>query len=117
MKTSSAKAKGRSAQNAVAALIKDHIESQVGITLDPRDVGVAIMGTSGVDIKLSPLAEKYFPWSVEVKNQEALNIWGALKQAETNCLPNTKPMLVFKRNRSPLYVVMKAEDYFQVKTK
>lgn len=113
MKTSSAKAKGRNAQNAVAAMVKEHIESQTGITLDPRDVKVAIMGTSGVDILLSPTAEKYFPYSIEVKNQEALNIWAALKQAEENCLPNTKPMLCFKRNRSPMYVVLRAEDFFQ----
>jgi len=114
MKTSSCKAKGRTAQNAVAALIKEHIEAITGLELDPRDVKVAVMGTSGVDVILSPTAEKYFPYSVEVKNQEKLNVWSALKQAEKNCLPNTKPMLVFRRNRSPTYVVLKAEDFFQV---
>lgn len=116
MRTSSCKAKGRTAQNEVAKMIKEHIEAQTGIELDPRDVGVAIMGTSGTDIKLSPLAEKYFQYSVEVKNQEALNIWAALKQAEANVLPGTKPMLCFRRNRTPMYVVLKAEDYFSRKT-
>lgn len=113
MKTSSCKAKARTAQNEVAAYIKKHIESLTGIELDPRDVSVAIMGESGVDIKLSPQAEKYFPYSVEVKNVEKINIWQALKQAEANCLPNTKPLLCFRKNRTPMYVVMRADDYFQ----
>lgn len=116
MLTSSAKSKGRNGQNAVAAMVKEHIEAQTGLTLDPRDVKVAIMGTSGVDILLSPTAEKHFPYSVEVKVQEKLNIWAALKQAEENCLPNTKPMLCFRRNRTPMYVVVRAEDYFTRKT-
>ena len=40
------------------------------------------MGDSGEDILLSPAARKLFPFSVECKNQEKLNIWSSLEQAE-----------------------------------
>ena len=42
------------------------------------------MGESGEDIKLSPAARKLIPYSFECKNQEKLNIWEALSQAEEN---------------------------------
>lgn len=111
--TRSAKNKGKRLQKEVAAMVKEHIESQTGLTLDPRDVTSNMMSEAGVDVKLSPTAEKYFPYSIECKNVESLNIWSALKQTETNCLPNTKPMLVFRRNNTPAYVVLRAEDFFQ----
>jgi hypothetical protein len=106
LKTRSAKNKGKRLQKEAAAMIRTHI--------DPRDVSSNMMSEAGVDVKLSPLAEKHFPFSVECKNVEKLNIWAALEQAETNCLPNTKPMLIFKRNHCPTYVVLRVEDYFQV---
>lgn len=112
MLTRSAKNKGKRLQKEVASMIKAHIESQTGIVLDPRDVQSNMMSEGGVDVKLSPLAEKYFPYSVECKNVEKLNIWAALEQMEANVLPNTKPMLVFRRNHCPTYVVVRAEDYF-----
>mgnify|MGYP006138066013 CR=1 FL=1 len=96
-----------------AAMIKAHIEAQTGSTLDPRDVKHTIASEPGVDIKLSPLAEKYFPFSAEVKNVEKLNIWSAIKQAEANCLPNTHPMIIFRRNHERMWVVLPAEAYFQ----
>jgi hypothetical protein len=111
--TRSAKNKGKRLQKEVAAMVKKHIESQTGLTLDPRDVQSNMMSEAGVDVKLSPLAEKYFPYSIECKNVESINIWASLKQAETNCLPNTKPLLAFRRNNSPTYIVLRAEDFFQ----
>ena len=63
------------------------------------------MGESGVDIKLSPKARKLIPYSIECKNQEALNIWAAYKQAEENC-KGYEPLAVIKRNHhKPLAVV------------
>jgi hypothetical protein len=115
MNTRSRKMKGKRLQKEVAAMVKEHIEAQTGLTLDPRDVISNMMSEAGVDVKLSPLAEKYFPWSIECKNVEKINIWSALKQAEDNCLPNTKPMLVFRKNNMPAYVVVKAEHYFERK--
>lgn len=113
MKTSSAKAKGRRLQQETAQRIQEHIESQTGLKLEEGDVSCTIMGESGVDIKLSPLARKHFPYDVECKNVEKLNIWSALAQAEANTKEGRKPMLVFKRNRSSVYVVVRADDFFQ----
>ena len=71
------------------------------------------MGDSGEDIQLSPAARKLIPYSIECKNQEKLNIWGALEQAEKNS-GDSKPVLIFKRNRSKTYVVLEIEDFIDL---
>ena len=67
------------------------------------------MGKSGEDVELSEAASKVFPFSVEAKNVEKLNIWQAIEQAEGN---NREliPLVVFKRNRSDVYCAMKLDD-------
>ena len=107
---SSRKAKGRKLQNEV----RDRLLKLYEGTLEPDDVRVALMGESGEDIKLSPLARKYFPYSTECKNQEKLNIWGALQQAEENAKPGTAPLLVFRRNHSKTYVTLNFEDFLKL---
>jgi hypothetical protein len=72
------------------------------------------MGDSGTDIKLSPAARKVFPYSPECKNQEKLNIWASLEQAEKNTKDGTAPILFFKRNRTKMYVAMDAEHFFEL---
>lgn len=109
MRPSSAKAKGRRLQNQIRELILENFPQ-----LHPDDVKTAIMGESGVDIKLSPAARNLFPYSVEAKNQEKLNIWSALDQAEENNKEETHPLLFFKRNRSKLYVAFEAEHLFEL---
>ena len=71
------------------------------------------MGASGEDILLSPAARKLFPFSVECKAQEKLNIWSSLEQAEENAQKG-KPVLVFKRNRSKTYAVLQIEDFIEL---
>ena len=39
---------------------------------------------SGEDIVLSPAAKKLIRYSFECKNQERLNLWSSLEQAEGN---------------------------------
>jgi len=107
MKARSAKAKGRRLQDAVREILREHFKNK----LEDDDITTALMGESGIDVKLSPAARKIFPYSVECKNQEKLNIWAALKQAEENTKADTKPIVVFKRNRSDTYVAMKLEDF------
>ena len=77
MKTRSAKNKGKRLQNDVRDLILETFKQ-----LEPDDVRSTTMGDSGEDILLSPAARKLFPFSVECKNQEKLNIWSSLEQAE-----------------------------------
>ena len=81
MKTSSAKAKGRRLQDYVVKKLK---EKYLNNSLEDDDVKPAIMGETGTDIKLSPLAKSFIPFDIECKNQEKLNVWSALKQCEAN---------------------------------
>jgi hypothetical protein len=100
MKPRSAKNKGKRLQNKIRDLILEKFD-----ILESDDVRSITMGDSGEDILLSPAARKVFPFSVECKNQEKLNIWSALEQAEDNS-GNHTPLVIFKRNRSKTYAVL-----------
>lgn len=106
MNARSAKNKGAKFQKDVRQRLLNHF-----ITLESDDIKTAIMGESGVDLHLSPAARKIFPFSIECKNQERLNIWQALSQASTNVKPGTFPALIFKRNRSKTYITLELEDF------
>lgn len=108
MKPQSAKAKGRNLQKAV----RDELLKRAP-QLEADDIRSTSMGASGVDILLSPAARKIFPYSIECKAQESLNIWTALEQAEENKGDHT-PLLCFKRNRTEIYVALKLEDFLNV---
>ncbi len=98
MKSRSAKNKGVRLQNATRDAILARFPE-----LEPDDVRTATMGASGEDILLSPAARRLVPFSIECKNQERLNIWAALAQAEQGAF---HPAVVFKRNRSKTYVAI-----------
>jgi len=108
MKTRSAKNKGKRLQNDVRDLILETFQQ-----LEPDDVRSTTMGDSGEDILLSPAARKLFPFAVECKNQERLNIWESLEQAETNAGQHI-PLVVFKRNRSKTYISMEINDLMRL---
>jgi len=109
MKTSSGKAKGRRLQNKVRDVLLEHFSEE----LEPDDIRTAIMGETGEDIKLSPAARKLIPYSFECKNQEKLNIWSSLEQAEENS-GDYPPVLIFKRNRSKTYVTVELEEFMKL---
>ena len=108
MKSRSAKNKGKRLQNNVRDLILEKFQQ-----LEEDDVRSITMGDSGEDILLSPAARKLFPFSVECKNQEKLNIWSSLEQAEQNAGEHI-PLLVFKRNRSKTYISMDINDLIKI---
>ena len=108
MKPRSAKNKGKRLQNKVRNIILEKFDK-----LEPDDVRSITMGDSGEDILLSPAARRLFPFSVECKNQEKLNIWEALDQAEGNSGKHT-PLVIFKRNRSKTYAVLEFEELLQL---
>ena len=108
MKTRSAKAKGRRLQNKIRDLLLEEFKE-----LEPDDIRTAIMGETGEDIKLSPAARKLIPYSFECKNQEKINIWSALEQAEENS-GDYPPVLIFKRNRSKTYVTIELEEFIKL---
>ena len=108
MKSRSAKNKGKRLQNNVRDLLLESFTE-----LEPNDVRSAIMGESGEDIKLSPAARKQIPFSFECKNQEKLNIWDSLQQAEENS-GDYSPVLIFKRNRSKTYAVVEIDKFIEL---
>ena len=108
MKSRSAKNKGKRLQNSFRDLLLETFKQ-----LEPDDIRSAIMGESGEDIKLSPAARKLIPYSFECKNQEKLNIWDSLSQAEENA-GNYDPVLIFKRNRSKTYAVINIEKFIEL---
>ena len=109
MNTRSGKAKGRRLQNKVRDVLLEHFSEE----LEPDDIRTAIMGETGEDIKLSPAARKLIPYSFECKNQEKLNIWSSLEQAEENS-GDYAPVLIFKRNRSKTYVVIEIDEFLKL---
>jgi len=108
MKTRSAKSKGRRLQNQIKELLLESFKE-----LEPDDVRSAIMGETGEDIKLSPAARRQIPYSFECKNQEKINIWESLNQAEENS-GDYPPVLIFKRNRSKTYVTIELEEFIKL---
>ena len=108
MKASSKKGKGRRLQNYLKDRLYDFFPS-----LRNGDIKGAIMGESGEDIKLSPAAKDLIPYSFECKNQERLNIWESLSQAEGNA-DDRIPILVFKRNRTKTYAAIELEAFLNL---
>ena len=100
MKTKSAKAKGRKLQNKVVEELRKAYPE-----LEDDDIKSQTMGMSGEDVVFSPLAKRLIGLSFECKNQEKLNLWDSLSQAENNA-ENRTPVLVFKRNRTQAYAAI-----------
>jgi hypothetical protein len=111
MKPRSAKHKGRRFQTAVRTAILERFPH-----LEDDDVKVVVRSQSGTDLRLSPIAQRVFPYSVECKNVERLNIWSALSQAQANTKEGTTALLVFSRNRAEPYVAMKLAEFMQLLT-
>lgn len=99
MRTSSAKAKGRRLCQEVKALFEQYAE-----TLNQDDIIIMPTSVPGSDLRLSLNAKKFFPFDVECKNQEKINIWDSIKQSEVRAKDDEIPLVVFSRNRSDTYV-------------
>lgn len=82
--------------------------------LTQNDVRSTGMGQSGVDVQLSEAALKVFPYSVECKNKEKINVFAELEQTLENVQPNTQPLLVIKKNRTPAYAVIPFEHFMEL---
>ena len=104
MKTSSAKAKGRRLQQKFMQLLIENLE------IDPEDIESRSMGSSGEDLIMSKAARNKFPFSVECKNQEKLNIWSAWEQANNN-KGIYEPLVVIKKNGTAPLVVLDAQVF------
>lgn len=107
MKPQSAKAKGRKLQKWFTELLIERLK------LDKDDLESRPMGSQGEDIIMGKESRTKFPYSIECKNVERLNVWDAYSQAETNC-KTYEPLVVIKRNRSKPLVVVDAEHFIEL---
>ena len=99
MRTQSAKAKGRRLQQWV---VKQLIET---FDIHPEDIKSCSMGAGGEDVQMARSAREKFPYSVECKNVERLNVWDAYDQAKANS-GNYEPIVIMKKNgKKPLAIV------------
>lgn len=106
MKPQSAKAKGRR----LAKEIKKKLLARFRhLQIKEDDIQVTPSGCPGEDLLLSPAARALFPFSIECKNREKLNIWEAIRQAGKN---NRKhpPMVIFSKNREKTYAVIEFDE-------
>ena len=107
MKTQSAKAKGRRLQQWFRDLLIEKLE------VHPEDIESRSMGAGGEDLIMARAARKKFPYSIECKNQESVNIWKAYEQAEENS-SDYEPIVVLKRNNQKPLVVVDAEYFVKL---
>ena len=104
MKTQSAKAKGRRLQQWFRDLHKDKLE------VHPEDIESRSMGAGGEDLIMARAARAKFPYSIECKNQESVNVWKSYEQAVENS-GNYEPIVIIKRNKSKPLVLIDAEHF------
>ena len=107
MRVQSGKAKGRRLQQWVRDLLVESLD------IHPEDIESRSMGAGGEDLIMSRAARQSFPYSIECKNQEKINVWSAYDQATENS-GNYTPIVVIKRNRSKPLVVIDAESFIDL---
>ena len=108
MKTQSAKAKGRQ------QWVRDQLIEQLEV--HPEDVESRSMGAGGEDLIMARAAREKFPYSIECKNQETLNVWKSYEQAESNS-GDYEPVVFIKRNNQKPLVVVDAEYFVKLHNK
>ena len=107
MKTQSRKAKGRRLQQQFMQLLIEKLD------IDPEDIESRSMGAGGEDLIMSKAARNKFPYSIECKNQERMNIWSAWDQANNN-KGIYEPLVVIKKNGVRPLVVLDAESFLNM---
>ena len=107
MKTQSAKAKGRRFQQ----WVRDQLIEKLDV--HPEDVESRSMGAGGEDLIMARAAREKFPYSIECKNQETLNVWKSYEQAESNS-GDYEPVVFIKRNNQKPLVVVDAEYFVRL---
>ena len=107
MKTQSAKAKGRRLQQWVRDQLIEKLE------VHPEDIESRSMGAGGEDLIMARAARQKFPYSIECKNVEKLNVWDAYSQASENS-GDYEPIVVMKKNGKKPLVVIDAEFFVKI---
>ena len=107
MKTQSAKAKGRRLQQWFRDLLIEKLN------IHPEDIESRSMGAGGEDLIMARAAREKFPYSIECKNQEKINLWESYNQAQQNS-KNHEPVVILKRNNSKPLILVDAEYFVKL---
>ena len=112
MSPRSAKAKGRKLQTWVAEKLLSLLKRVTEL-----DIKSTPMGVNGVDVQLSTVAYKQFPYNIECKNTERMTtIYIYYEQAESHNYKG-EPLLIIKMNRKKPLAIIDAEHFIEVVTK
>ena len=112
MSPRSAKAKGRKLQTWVAEKLLSLLKRVTEL-----DIKSTPMGVNGVDVQLSTVAYKQFPYNIECKNTERMTtIYNYYEQAESHDYKG-EPLLIIKMNRRKPLAIVDAEHFMEVVTK
>lgn len=108
---SSRKAKARELQKYVAQKISDITGIPCGKDelIESRE-----MGQAGSDVKLIGDAQKLFPFAVECKRTEKLDLFGAIRQAKENTKEGIDWLVIHRRSKEDALVTMKADVFFEL---
>ena len=108
--TQSATAKGRSLQQWVRDFLIEKLD------IHPEDIESRSMGAGGEDLIMARAAREKFPYSIECKNQESINLWKSYEQAQENS-KDYEPVVVLKRNNTKPLVLVDAEYFVKLHEK
>lgn len=106
MKTQSAKGKGRRLQQWVVQKLIETFD------IHPEDIKSCSMGAGGEDVVMARAAREHFPFSIECKNVEKLNVWEAYEQAKSNA-KGYEPIVIMKKNHKKPLLVIDAEYFIE----
>ena len=110
MKTQSKKSKGRRLQKWVREQLIEKLN------IHEEDIESRSMGAGGEDLIMARAAREKFPYSIECKNQESVNLWKSYEQAQENS-KDYEPVVVLKRNNSKPLVLVDAEYFVKLHEK
>ena len=91
--------------------------------LNQADVLTTEERQNGPDLILSRVARTMIgDWAIEIKHRERLDIWSGLTQSQyhgdrmnadatKSSAERCRPLLVFRRARTPMYVALCADDF------
>ena len=107
MKPQSAKAKGRRLQQDVRNRLIEELD------VHPEDTESRSMGASGEDLIMARAAREKFPYSIECKNQEKLNVWNAYTQCDQNA-KHYEPLVIIKKNNFKSLAVVDLDHFINM---
>ena len=108
MKKQSAASKGRRLQNIIRSKILKTFKH-----LRKSDLRIARIGETGADVKLSRVAAKFFPYSVECKSQQKMKL---VYQYYAQAVKHSKnqPVLFIKMNKRPILTIIDVNHFFNL---